>query len=87
MQYEQILTTVLGFILTIMFILGTVYLVSATIKYILFKIKEKKSLVLLENGFQVVTSDKDGVPHIMKRGTYISTVKKIYKETIDKKSV
>jgi len=86
MEYEQILVTVLGFLLTILFILATMYLVVTTIKYILFKVKEKKALVLLENGYQVLTHDKNGVPHLMKRGNYVNTVSKIHKETVEKKS-
>lgn len=67
---EQTLAISSMFIISIMsltFILIIIYATFWLVNLFYYKRKEKYALLLLENGFEVVTTYK-GVPHLLKKG-------------------
>jgi len=46
----------------------------------LIRRKEKKAKILLEKGYEIETVDKNGIPHLMRRGAFVDNVFKITKK-------
>jgi hypothetical protein len=80
MANEQMLTMMLGFTLYMTFFLVTFYFVIITVKVVMSKMKEKKALALIEQGYAIETVDSNGVPHLLKKGSYVNSVSKITKK-------
>lgn len=80
MNNEQTMLLLFSSVITILIIITCIYLTLQLGKMFLIRRKEKKAKILLEKGYEIETVDKNGIPHLMRRGAFVDNVFKITKK-------